>query len=98
MRSDEWMPEPAGGAGVDAEFGQEGKGSFVKRVSGGDPDVGLYPFTGKDFAAKAELFFLLQGWEGSEFALLSKSDQAAVGGDIKMLITVHRNGPAEILP
>src|SRR5689334_5422014 len=98
MRPDEWAPEPAGGNGVDPKSGQQGKGSFVKRVPGGDPDVGLYSFTRKDFGAKTELLLLLQRWEGSEFALLPESDQAAVGSDIKVLITVHGNGPAEFLP
>jgi hypothetical protein len=98
MRPDERAPEPTGGDGVDAEFGQEGNGGFVKGISWRDPDVGFYTFTGEDFGAEAELFLLHRGQEGSKFALLSKCDQAAVLCNVEVLISVHGDGPAEILP
>lgn len=98
MRPDEGAPEPTGGDGVDAEFGQEGNSGFVKGISGRDPDVGFYSFTGEDFGAETELFLLHRGWERSEFALLSESDQAAIFCNVEVLIAVHGDGPAESLP
>jgi hypothetical protein len=98
MRPDEWAPKPTGGDCVDAEFGQEGNSGFVEGVARGDPDVRFYSFTPKDFDSTMELFLLDGGWKGSEFTFLSEGDQSAIRGDIKVLITVHRDGPAEILP
>jgi hypothetical protein len=98
MRADEWLPKPTGGDCVDTEFWEQGNSGFVEGISGRDPDVGFYTFAGKDFGSKTQLLLLNCGWKGGEFAFLSKRDQSAVRSDVKVLITVNSNRPAEILP
>jgi len=98
MRADEGAPEPTGGDGIDAEFGKEGNGGFVEGISGRDPNVRFNSFTGEDFSSATQLVLLHRRWERSEFALFSESDQAAIFGDVEVLVAMHGDGPAERLP